>query len=406
MYKLYSITILILILSVCPGFTLCASSKSNDITIDTTQYSTTMETASDIIQEENNENSKAESHWWKNIEFIVAIVALIGAILGALLKGAFETWSQKLESRRQMISNVTDNIEELAQKYYWLLANNSSVFGGLLNEYLMKREELQLQLFSNKEEITATFKELVDKTYAAHSFYYYSRFIKVIYDFQWVTGNTYFLKNFWAGKILEKLYNRLQSILQESDIDANRVLDVIDQERSELKKQNLNDKNDTLYSYMNKVKQNEFLSKEFQNFKIWLEKKPDKVWEAANCLNAYSALFNYELGILYKDWYENLRTDISHRDLEKISFLNWDTKQTIMRISREKTTLRPIGVSKSESKDVDKIERPKEIREELKSDKSRKLPHTETDFTPPDMDNDQQTLKLKELVIENLQSGI
>lgn len=359
MNKLFSIILLTLIFSVCPEATLCINTKTND----TTEYSTLAETTNNIIQEENNQNNKAENPWWKNIEFIVAIVALIGAFLGALLKSAFETWSQKLESRRQMMSNVTNNIEELAQKYYWLLANNSSILSGLLNDYRSKREELQLQLFSTKDEIKELSMELIDKK-AAHSFYYYSRFIKVIYDFQWIDGNTYFLKNFWAGKALEQLYNRLQSILQESDIDANRILEVINEEKVEFKNQNHKDKNDTFHSYMDKVKQDVYLSREFQNFKIWLEKKPDKVWEAAHCLDAYSTLFNYELGVLYKDWFKNLKTDISQKDLKEISFINWDTKQAILKISREKTTLKPIGVSKNETKGIDKIERTNEIRKE------------------------------------------
>lgn len=133
--------------------------------------------------------------------------------------------NQKQNERSQMITSITKNIEELAKNHYWLLANHSSVLAGLLETYLREREVVQLELHSSREAMKNKLKFIEDK-YADDAFYYYSRLIKAIYDFQWVTGNTYFLKDYWSGEMLTKLYNHLQSVME--GIDANKIIDVID----------------------------------------------------------------------------------------------------------------------------------------------------------------------------------
>lgn len=95
---------------------------------------------------------------------------------------------------------------------------------------------------------------------------------------------------------------------------------------------------------MEKVKKKGPLEKEFENFHDWFAKKIDRVWIASCCLRAYSTLFHYELGILYKDWFGKLDTDISDDELESNEHLDSETKEAIIRVSSEPITLRPIGI--------------------------------------------------------------
>lgn len=406
MKRLYFSTLLICLTLVISGQSVDHKSTETYLVVNSHEQSDTIELDAKITKTPNSQDEgepgievSNKDWWWQDVKVIAAIVGVIGVILGALMKGGFETWSQKLNARRQMITSVTSNIEELAKNHYWLLANHSSVLAGLLNEYLMKREELQLQFHSNKNEMESKLKKLTKENYTNNAFFYYSRLIKAIYNFQWVTGNTYFLKDYWSGKILTKLYNRLQSTLQDSQIDANRILDVIDSPPKEnglsnkkgankegeegevtgFSENNYNNSGrDTLHTYIEKVKNNVDLNKEFERFEEWLENKPHKVWEASSCLNAYSTLFNYELGVLYKDWFGNLDFDISSRHLRNNPHLDFETKQTILRVSLEPITLQPVGIYSVTTDDKDRKEESREDTDHSKEpekpdDKTREL---------------------------------
>ncbi len=356
----------------------------------------------------NTENEKGTPFKWADLleskSIIGALSAIGGAIGGALLKYLLDEMSQRNNFKRQMVTSVTKSIEELAKNYYWLLANHSSVLSGLLERYLREREQKQLVQYGSWDEAKHELDEITNK-YVDDAFFYYSRLMKTIYNFQWVTGNTYFLSNYDSGRKLTRLYNRLRSLMK--DIDANNIIDYIDKDLPIQTEGNSPDKVDTkheldtLQTFMKKVhgEQDEYktLKDEFKKFKNWLGKEVELVWEASCCLKAYSDLFSAELVILYKDWFakgwfkKGLSPGISQEVLTLLD--SKDSRDAIDFVSSEPLTLRPIGLSASKISYLAEAKEMEISLEETKEKDGKEIssePPVDSVVPPKEKDGDRQ----------------
>ncbi len=259
---------------------------------------------------------------------------VIGAIVGALGKWLLDQWAANSTARRQMTESITTQVEQLAKDYYWKLANYASVLSQLLTDHIKEKEVIieyqtepqllryNLRQIHNSDKVTEKAKE---------GFFYYAKLMKITHDFQWTTGNTYFLKHFWAGKALTSLYNRLAELWTE--VNAYTVIKHID----------IDGKIDGLTDFITRLDnpKNEDLKREFENFKEWLDNEENLLKEARDLLHAYKELFDYELAILHKSWFKKVQLDVQNVRLPKK--LSLETRVTIKRVAEAGSELRAPG---------------------------------------------------------------
>ncbi|MEL7069062.1 MAG: hypothetical protein AAGN15_10485 [Cyanobacteria bacterium J06581_3] len=293
---------------------------------------------------------------------------IFGGIIGAFLKHSFEEWSARNQARRELVKSVTTNIEGLAKQYYWSLANLAGTLATLLQNHLEKLEQLQLSQ-GKPEDLKKEQDSLIQQT-AEESIGYYAHFTKLTYDFDLNAGNTFFLRDYWAGRSIRDLQNGIRRIFIDiDDSDIIRVMNEISAAENSKppspSKQNGAADNQTDSAQKGEDQQDsqqdngqpnksekvhtpadlgKKLLSEVQpihkNYIAFLEDKT-RVYKACQYLNAYHELFRDELKILYKDWFReswlrpnNIRTKPPSR--RKLRALNTSAQRTILHLARRR----------------------------------------------------------------------
>lgn len=275
------------------------------------------------------------------------ITLVIGTILGGIAKHFLDEWSAKKKARRDLIAGVTKNIEDLARDYYWLLANNASTLTGLLEKYLRQRTALQLSQ-EPPEQLKSELENAIDNV-AEQSLPYYAEFTKLTYEFNWRKGNTFFLRNYWAGKTITNLHNEIRAAFEAVEDDT-----ILKKMNDAVRAMSDGSKDDkpaslTLADYKDLFPKR---GNPYQSYRTFIANE-ERVRSAVQSLAAYNDLFHYELGNLYRDWFKNrfgiVRRRAPRRFLPRS--LPREVRRTIVEVSERSEGqvhgIAPIGMSKA-----------------------------------------------------------
>lgn len=277
-----------------------------------------------------------------------ALVALVaGALVGGFAKYMFDEWSARKKARRDLVANVTQNIEVLAKRYYWLLANNASTLTTLFEEYLRRRTGLQLSQ-EPPEKVKGELDELIDD-FAEESFPYYAEFTKLTYEFNWRAGNTFFLRHYWAGRTIMNLHNEIRAAFEGVE-DDNIIKTMIEASKDGTTRRKLH-----LADYKKLFPQD---SDEHKSYCVFIS-SADRVSAAVQSLSAYNNLFHYELGYLYRDWFKN-RFGLIRRRTPRFFLpapLTQQARLTILDVAHRHESqpyaIAPLGMSRSRGRGPD-----------------------------------------------------
>lgn len=279
---------------------------------------------------------------------VPALISLVvGTILGGIAKHFLDEWSARKKARRDLITGVTKNIEDLARDYYWLLANNASTLTGLLEKYLRHRAALQLSQ-EPPEQLKSELDDAIDDV-AEQSLPYYAEFTKLTYEFNWKKGNTFFLRNYWAGRTITNLHNEIR--LAFADVEDDTILKKMTDAVKTTGESTKDGKAPTLTlaDYKDLFPKSDNPYQSYRNFIA----NEERVRSAVQSLAAYNDLFHYELGNLYRDWFKNRFGFVRRRAPRRfLPFsLTKTVRQTIVEVSDRSEGqihgIAPIGMSKA-----------------------------------------------------------
>lgn len=289
------------------------------------------------------------------LEFVRTYQALFGGTLGAALgylaKWYFDQLNAERTARREFAQSVTTQISELANEYYWSLANYAGVLAGLLESYLDNRTQHLMLLWEDRSQL-ATRLDQISNEFSQMSFYHFCRLIGLFDVFQFQGGNTYLLTNHAAGEKCKQLYNMFIANLpledNEDSIDTLKIVKVLRELRtSESHESQIPVAELPSAEFMSTIAQNE-LKTEFENYRKWVQSRTPNVEEAADALRAYNELLNHELARLYGDFFKKTPPG-SNLYLGEVAFDEWPhllTEQSyaaMERASVQGTLLRPLG---------------------------------------------------------------
>jgi hypothetical protein len=243
---------------------------------------------------------------------VAIFTGALGAAVGFLGKWLFEQWSAKRASERAFAERSTQQVVDLAQKYYWALANYSGMLADQLTGHIRGRA-LQLMLDWGEDEaaealLRERLNELANRT-AEESFPTFCRLVCLFDEFQFRGSNTYLFKSHFAGEACKRLYNafvealpgeaeakhgpalsvlKIAAVLQSSSAHGPGG-DVV----SALPAQELMDRLDELD-----------LSDSFRAYSAWIRESTPDVVRAASALSAYSEVLGHELAMLYEAFFD------------------------------------------------------------------------------------------------------
>ena len=288
-------------------------------------------------------------------EFVRTYQALFGGALGAaigyLAKWLFDQWSAERTARREFAQSVTKQISELAQKYYWSLANYAGVLAGLLESYLDNRTHHLMLLWEDRNALDKRLEEIANE-FAKTSFYHFCRLISLFDAFQFQGSNTYLLTSHAAGETSKRLYNTFIASLPTEDakdsIDTLKIVKVLREERqTEFSSKPVMVCNFPSALFIETIA-NQELKTELKNYSSWIKNRVPDVEEAADALRAYNELLNHELARLYRDFFKKTVPDATLY-LGEVAYDDWPnllTEQSysaIERASVQSALLRPLG---------------------------------------------------------------
>lgn len=288
-------------------------------------------------------------------EFVNTYQALFGGALGAgvgyLAKWFFDQWSAERTARREFAQSVTTQISELAQKYYWSLANYAGVVAGLLESYLDNRTHHLMLQWDDRKYLDERLDEIAGR-FAEMSFYHFCRLIGLFDAFQFQGSNTYLLTSHAAGETAKRLYNTFIGSLPTEDgtdsIDTLKIVKALREERqTDFSEKPLRVCDFPSALFMEEIAKKE-LKTELENYSNWIKNRVPDVEEAADALRAYNEVLNHELARLYRDFFRKTPPDASLY-LGEVAFDEWPnllTEQSysaIERASLQSALLKPLG---------------------------------------------------------------
>jgi hypothetical protein len=149
----------------------------------------------------------------------VPIIAFLGVILGAILKGVFDIWSNERTRRQDLEKHVMEQIEKAADSYY-LMSNYAYVLSYLLYAYIETKRELQMLPLDQASTPTLDEKSLYEsdlenraRDIGRDALFYAGKLYAVITERLWVKGGRYFLPDKWANQAIVDLHNNLMQVL-------------------------------------------------------------------------------------------------------------------------------------------------------------------------------------------------
>src|SRR5206468_7815470 len=127
---------------------------------------------------------------------------------------------------------------------------------------------------------------------AEQSLPYYAEFTKLTYEFNWRKGNTFFLRNYWAGRTITNLHNEIRAAFE--DVEDDTILKKMNDGDKKMNKGNKDGKavTLTLADYKDLFPETENAYRSYRNFIA----NEERVRSAVQSLAAYNDLFHYELG--------------------------------------------------------------------------------------------------------------
>lgn len=241
----------------------------------------------------------------------ILIVVYVFPSIGEALFGEFAAGGK---IRREFADATAKQVASLANQHYWTIANAAGTLSGELRSYLEAVEICLYLDFAEREHLDWMIAD-VGKGASSGSFPTLVQFVCVLHSFQFEGSNDYLLPDRSASTHLRRLYNSFRVLIKTDSGDdlATRILQL-------RKKYQDKDGKFDLEKMLNAASQRsekkgpggrlidrdmELLRRDWAK---WLRNNLPSVLEAANALEAFSRLLQYQLAMLYKHWFHDEKT--------------------------------------------------------------------------------------------------
>jgi len=228
--------------------------------------------------------------------FAVLSSGALGAILGYVLKGAFDVLTIRIKRRQDLEAHVMSQIEKMAPSYY-LMSNYAYLLTRCLNQYVEKKHQLQILPIEAGSTSPAALLSSQAEEIAKEALFDAGKLYRVITDLMWIEGGRYFLPDSWANQAIVDLHNGLMKVLRFDSHTLLKYIKAETQPHEFHEKLTASKKDDALRD----------LRDAYDQYQKWILKEDREVKEAASYARAYSDLFRRQLERLYKDWFESSR---------------------------------------------------------------------------------------------------
>lgn len=223
-------------------------------------------------------------------------IATAGALAGGLVKFFYDNWSGSIAWKREFQTRTSNKVENQATAYR-KMSNYAQLLSDNLNRHNTIKSNLQIMSIVPGQSVkcirfnpcyASMYKESVE--IAKVSLFNAGKFLRILSDSFLNKGLDYFLPDWWAGQSLEDFQYALTEIFP---FDSFTLLKYIDEEIE-------------LHKFKEKIESPECsdLKRLFEIYKNWLFNEDVGVSKLSDYANAYDNLFDQQLDLFNKDWYE------------------------------------------------------------------------------------------------------
>jgi tetratricopeptide (TPR) repeat protein len=217
-------------------------------------------------------------------QLIVAIIA--SGFIGYFLNPFFDLWTTQVKARRAFAAHITDQIEKNVPGYM-LMSNYAFLLSLELNRFIQfKREKFCLYDPMNRTSVKEDLEARVEIT-SKYSLFYAAFLYRIITDYFWIKGGSYFLPDIWGSTAVNDLHSNLIKFIT---FDTEILLRYVNTTKTQQ------------YQFFQKLNdnKNKDLHDEYAKYKDWVLREDNEVNEFAIAASTYSDIIGQQIGRLYK----------------------------------------------------------------------------------------------------------